>query len=116
MSFPGSEVSGGSRAIRSAYAQAGISSLISILVQENRAITSNNNATYFNWWKFKFVTGKFQKVQPLKGTQGLVKNLEYPHRDSNAGFCLRRATLYPLSYGGCILSRFYHGKIFSIDY
>ncbi len=24
----------------------------------------------------------------------------YPHCDSNAGFCLRRATLYPLSYGG----------------
>jgi hypothetical protein len=25
---------------------------------------------------------------------------KYPHCDSNAGFCLRRAALYPLSYGG----------------
>lgn len=29
----------------------------------------------------------------------------YPQQDSNLRFCLRRATLYPLSYGGLLLNR-----------
>jgi hypothetical protein len=36
----------------------------------------------------------------LLGYGPMMRDWEYPHRDSNAGFCLRRATLYPLSYGG----------------
>ena len=40
--------------------------------------------------------------------RGLWVFLWRPHGDSNAGFCLRRATLYPLSYEGGFASRFYH--------